>query len=336
MMLSRAARLYAFARGIRRSGRACCHAALLAAGLALLAPVEASAQRAQSADTEFTYDNAAPVWAPGSGPLVQFSEENSVFVQRGLAGPLRKLLEGDGFTTAPLAGGLTREALERGKIVVLVNAYRQDFADYPAMEPPSAYSDEEMAAVRQWVEDGGNLLILADHAPLGGGASQLAESFGFTFLNGHALEEKSARAGFVHVNFEFTPTNGLNIAHAITNGGMGRAPIERYFAFGGQAFIPPEDGTALLTFPSGWSAVFSYSIEAELASAPRIDADGMAQGAVATRGKGRVAVFGETGGFSAQATPNGTKFGFNAPEGKQNPEFILSVFRWLAGYRADE
>ena len=224
--------------------------------------------------------------------------------------------------------------LDKAAIAVLINPLLPTFRDFPAMEPPSAFSDDEIETMRQWVKNGGNLLILADHAPFGGGSSKLAAAFGFTYLNGHAAETAAANEGRLVDHIGFTPSNGLNTDHPITNGGMGRKPVNRFYCFGGQAFIPPDGAVTLLRFPKGWSAIFSYRVHDELNSAPRIDASGMAQGAVADYGKGRIAVFGETAAFSAQLTRYGlAKAGFNTSEGAENPEFILSVLRWLARYK---
>jgi hypothetical protein len=130
----------------------------------------------------------------------------------------------------------------------------------------------------------------------------------------------------------FSPDNGLKTGHSVLDGSTGRQKVTRFQAFGGQSFIPPAEATSLLTIPQGWVALFTYRLEAELATAPRIDASGMSQGAVMDFGNGRLAVFGEAGGFSAQIIDGTERFGFNTPEGAANPEFILATLRWLARF----
>lgn len=310
------------------------HNILLTACLLAVSCVSAHAQwSGQRADTDFAFANATPAYPAGKGPVIVFSSENSEFVQHDLHLALDRLAQGDGFRTRVAEGRLTPDLLEGAGLLVLINPYVPEFRDRPAMDPPSAYSDEEINAVVDWVKGGGALLILADHAPFGGGSSSLAAAFGFTFLNGHVADAAQAENDYVHVEIDFTPDNGLNTTHAITDGGTGRPAIGLFHAFGGQAFIPADDAVTLLRIPQGWTAIFSYRIRQELRSAPRIDAGGMAQGAVLEYGKGRVAVFGETGGFNAQVRTDAQKVGFNTPEGKQNPEFILSVLRWLARFK---
>ncbi|MFZ1815267.1 MAG: DUF4350 domain-containing protein [Rhizobiaceae bacterium] len=301
-----------------------------------LCPVacDALAQKSQGPDLDYAYANASPAWPQGTGPRIVFSGKNSIFVRNGSHKPFARLAREDGYQVLTRDSDIDGEMLEKADILIIINAYQQNFRDFPAMLPPSAFQDSEIDAIHAWVERGGSLLILADHAPLGGGTSKLASTFGFDFLNGHTVEDAAARSGHVHVNNEFTLAAGLNANTPVTDGSTGREKISHFQAFGGQAFIPAPGAIALLTLPQGWSAVFTYRIEPDLNSAPRIDASGMSQGAILDYGKGRVGVFAEAGGFTAQIISDGRRFGFNTPEGRDNPEFVLSLLRWLARFEA--
>lgn len=294
----------------------------------------ALAQRSQAVDRNWSFQNDSPAWQAGSGPQIIFSIKESDFIKTGLHEPLAALARSDGFRTEESDPPLSPVTLQQGSILVLINPYlRSSYRDYPAMLPPSVYADEEIAGIRQWVGAGGALLVIADHAPYGGGSSALAEAFGFSFINGHAIEDAAILEGMVRVRWGFEAGTGLNTGHPVTDGGMGRHPVTRFFAFGGQAFLPPEQATVLLRFPKGWTALFAFDAVREFRTAQRMDASGLAQGAVMDYGKGRVAVFTEAGAFSAQLLPDGRRIGFNTPEGQDNPEFVLSLLRWLSGYR---
>jgi len=298
----------------------------------ILAVSPASAQRAQGRDPSWSFENAEPAWTAGAGPLVAFSRRHSGFVANRSHEPLAQLAASDGMRTTVIDGVEPGEA----KVLVLINNYRPDWREFPAMDPPSAFSDAEIDRVRNWVEGGGALLILADHAPLGGGASKLAAAFGFTFLNGHVAEDRSAEAGYAHVNLDFRPGSGLATNHPVTDGATGRKPIQKFHAFGGQAFIPAAGATTLLAIPQGWSAILAFDVHRNLGSELKIDASGMAQGAAMEFGKGRVAIFGEAGGFSAQLMPGDVRMGFNTAEGAENPEFVVALLRWLVDYRPSD
>lgn len=294
-----------------------------------IAPVLAQSDR-QQPDLAYVFPNSNPAWPAGAGPRIVLSTTESNYVRRGSMDPFARLAEGDGFTVERQQGDLAAALAQGPAILVIANPYLESFADQPAMTPPSAFSPAEIEAVRAWVQGGGSLLLLADHAPFGGGSSELAAAFGFTFLNGHAIEDRAAAAGYNKVSIEFTPGRGLATDHPITDGSTGRAKIARFQAFGGQAFIPAEGAQTLLTIPQGWSAVFTYRLSAERQTAPRIDASGMAQGAAMEFGQGRIAVFTEAGAFTAQVIDGVDRFGFNTAEGRDNPEFILATLRWLA------
>jgi hypothetical protein len=299
------------------------------AALSILA-MPAAAQQ-QGPDLTFAFANTSPAFAVDTGPKIVISAANSRFVKQGSLKPFEKLAQTDGFIitenddlNAALAANTT--------VLVIANPFLESYAQFPAMTPPSAFSIEEIESIRKWVENGGSLLLLADHAPLGGGSSDLAMAFGFQYLNGHTANEAAAQANDRRVNIAFTPDNGLSTGHPIVAGATGRKPVARFQAFGGQSFIPPVGAKPVLTIPQGWSAIFTYRLAAELTTAPRIDASGMSQGATLEYGKGRIAVFAEAGGFSAQLLDGDTPFGFNTPEAAENPEFVLATLRWLARF----
>ncbi len=73
-----------------------------------------------------------------------------------------------------------------------------------------------------------------------------------------------------------------------------------FLDFEGQAIIPPPEAKNLLTIPEGFETLLTFALLRDFHSAPRLDVSGLSQGAVMELGKGRVAVFGETGSFTSQ------------------------------------
>jgi hypothetical protein len=68
------------------------------------------------------------------------------------------------------------------------------------------------------------------------------------------------------------------------------------------------------------------------AQTPRVPAEGMLQGAALTRGRGRVAVFGEAAMFSAQVSGDERRrMGMNMTTASENPQLLLNVMHWLTG-----
>src|SRR6185436_10088602 len=82
-----------------------------------------------------------------------------------------------------------KDALHQGKILVIANALNKRNDNYWVPPYPSAFTDEEITAVRDWVKEGGALLLIADHLPWAAAANKLASAFGVHYSGGHALDE---------------------------------------------------------------------------------------------------------------------------------------------------
>ncbi len=180
-----------------------------------------------------------------------------------------------------------------------------------------AFSPREIEAVRTWVENGGSLLLVADHAPFGAASAGLAAAFGVRM-----------HAGFAEVPGEvsdpllFSAENGRLGEHPILRGNGPGTEVRRVMTFTGQSLDGPAGATVLLRLPP-------TAVEA----VPRGDAlveerAGEAQGLALERGKGRVVVFGEAGMLTAQVA-SWRPFGMNTP-GNDNERLVLNVVRWLA------
>src|SRR5690606_6168533 len=95
----------------------------------------------------------------------------------------------------------------------------------------SAFTADEVEAVRGWVAAGGSLLLIADHMPFAGAAAELGRAFGLEFSDGFAVDESGQGNPFVFTRAD--TTLGL---HPIVEG---RAPDERIdsiVTFTGQGF----------------------------------------------------------------------------------------------------
>src|SRR6185436_2468822 len=200
-------------------------------------------------------------------------------------------------------------------------------------EPPSAFSDAECDAVRDWVRAGGSLLLIADHTPFGATAFALAQRFGVEMGKGYAWTPDEKREPSTTVTY--ARGSGLATNHPITRG------LRRVVAFTGQSLSVPKGATALLTFgdvayestaANGESDVKAFR-EGKPFQARKIT--GRAQALAFAFGKGRVVMTGEAAMFSAQVvrfTDQGKrvefKMGMNVP-GNDNQQFLLNIMRWL-------
>jgi hypothetical protein len=292
----------------------------------LLAVSGARAQ--QVADPDFKPPVEKPAYAAGRGPVVLIDEAHFNFhTATGRYLAFAELLRRDGYVVAASKAKFSPKSLKAGKILVIANALGE--RNQEDWSPPydSAFTDEEVAAVRAWVRGGGALLLIVDHLPMPAAAAKLAQAFGVRFHNGYARDPEAPPGPLV-----FKRADQSLREHAITRGRAANETVESVATFTGSAFQTEKDATPLLILGSSTVSHTPSVAGQRIADAPHSPVGGWYQGAVMRVGKGRVAVFGEAAMFSAQlAGPNRQPMGMNAPIAAQNPQFLLNLLHWLSG-----
>jgi hypothetical protein len=299
---------------------ALCTAACLGA-----APAWSTAVADNSADVSV----AAPAYTKDMGPIVAIDGGHQNFhTLAGRFAPFGRLLSNDGFRVRPLTGAFTAEALADVSILVIANALNPVNVDRWTLPTPSAFTAEEIAAVRTFVENGGSLLLIADHMPWGGAVADLAGAFNVTFFNGFAFYVPEPEAPDY-----FALTDGTLGGDLIMLGRLPTTNVSRVATFTGTAFRAPEGARPLLTLSNDYLILTPQTAWVFPPETPRIPAGGLLQGAAIAHGKGRLAVFGEAAMFTAQVEETDPKIrtGFSAAGADQNKQFTLNVVHWLAG-----
>lgn len=286
----------------------------------------------QVADTVFQPQLGAPAYPGGQGPIVLIDEAHHNFhTAEGRYAPFAQLLRRDGYVVRPAKSAFSTGSLRSAKVLVIANAINAVNERDWIVPTPSAFGADEIRAVHGWVEEGGSLLLIADHLPFGGAEADLAASFGIRFSNGFVLDSSTTQ-GLIR----FRRSDGTLASGPITDGRNAAERIDSVTTFTGQGFQPNPDGKALFTIPPGWVLFLPDTAWRFSAATRRQPAGGLLQGAVTRVGKGRVAAFGEAAMFSAQvAGPARRPMGFNAPEAAQNAQFVLNVMHWLTGLLPD-
>lgn len=294
-------------------------------------PARTQGKQRQSAIEGFAFENLTPAFASQQGPRLLIHRAVSPYVQRGSFEPFKILAESDGFQVAYLNEPVTSANLAGTDLFIIANAYTRNYKNYSTLEAPSVYTDDEIAMLVEWVKKGGSMLILADHSPFAGGTIQLANAFGFTYMTGIAIS-KNSLSERINSHIDFTKENKLLAEHPITDGSSGRKPISHFYAFEGQAIIPPSQATSILTIPSYFETLLGFDPEVDFYSSPRLDSGGLSQGATLEFGNGRLMIMGETGGFTAQIIDGIAGTGFEEPVADENKEFVLAALRWLVKF----
>lgn len=283
----------------------------------------------QVSDPDFKPAIEKPAYAEGKGPVVLIDEAHFNFhTASGRYQSFADLLRRDGYVAQASKEKFSKESLKAGRILVIANALSQRNALNwnPPFDP--SFTDEEIAAVREWVNQGGSLMMMVDHFPMPATAGKLAEAFGVRFHNGYAVDPQAPPGPLL-----YTRASKSLADHLITRGRSEKERIDSVATFTGSAF-QIDRGDPILTF-IGPEAV-SYTPEAfgrpPNKDTPRIPIKGWHQGVVITVGNGRVAIFGEAAMFSAQlAGPQQVPMGMNNSIAKQNPQLLLNVIHWLSG-----
>jgi uncharacterized protein (DUF2249 family) len=282
----------------------------------------------QVADTAFLPVIENPTYTTGEGPVVLVDEAHYNFHTASARYlPFAELLRRDGYVVQPNTTPFEPESLGGAEVLVISNALNERNAEEWSLPTPSAFAPREIEAVRQWVESGGALFLIADHMPFPGAASDLATVFGIDFNNGFAVDTL-ARGPAI-----FRRSDTTLLGHEVTDKSEGMGRIDSVATFTGQAFRSDSPAfQPLLVFDSGYISLMPDTAWVFTDSTKIISVKGWYQGGVLSYGQGRVAVFGEAAMFTAQTVGDEQKrFGMNSDVAEQNLQFLMNIMRWLAG-----
>jgi hypothetical protein len=317
-----------------------CRTWLLAA-VVLFAITARHAAAQQVPDSAFRPPVPRPAYTGDKGPRLCLDEAHHNFhTLDNRFWSFGDLARRDGYRVAPLRAAFDPQSLATCDLLVISNAQWSDreWSEYPS-PTPSAFTDAEIAAVRSWVDQGGRLLLIADHMPLAGSAGRLAAAFGAQFTDGFAYKgfpagaDPATQQAMMSQPTLFLSGDGTLAAHAITRGRDSTERVTQVRSFTGQPFrLDVLGARPVLVLPSDY-----ISLEPRIAwqfesTTPVRPVGGWLQGATLRVGKGRVAFFGEAAMFSAQvAGPQRRPMGMNAPMAEQNARFVLNTLHWLTG-----
>lgn len=277
----------------------------------------------QAPDLEFNTSVENPAYKR-EGPRVLFDEAHHNFhTTDGRYKPFVDLLSNDGYRVVRSRQPFSKTTLNSAKVLVIANALGAEEDDDEGADK-SAFTDEEIQAVQDWVKGGGALLLIADHAPFGGAAGALASSFGVEMSKGYTFDPQNSVAGSPS-HLIFSRENKLLANHPITEGRGEKERLNLLRSFTGQSLKGPEGSAAILLLSATAADRPTYD------SKESVSAAGRAQAIALKFGKGRVLVQGEAAMLSAQISgPDKRTMGMNVP-GNDDRQYVLNVMHWLSG-----
>ena len=289
--------------------------------LLLLTCVTGIAQ--QLPDLEFNTSVANPAYKK-EGARVMFDEAHHNFhTTDGRYKPFVDLLMNDGYRVIRNRQPFSKTTLSSYKILVIANALGAEEDDDEGADK-SAFTDDEITAVEDWIKSGGSLLLIADHAPFGGAAAALANRFGVDMSKGYTFDEKNSVAGSP-TQLIFSRENKLLGNHPITEGRNENERLKLVRSFTGQSLKGPEGSVGILNLADTAADKPTFNAQTSVPAA------GRSQAVALKFGKGRVLVQGEAAMLSAQISgPEKHTMGMNVP-GNDDKQYVLNVVHWLSG-----
>jgi hypothetical protein len=281
-------------------------------------------------DPAFQPTIAQPEYPAGDGPLVLVDRAHHNFH----AGAeqfeqLARLLRADGYRVRGLDEPFGAAALARADVLIIVNGVASRADKEWSLPTSPAFTPNEVEVVRQWVEGGGSLLLIADHMPFPGAMDALARIFGIEFLNGFAIVWEDWDPLVFH------RANGTLGSHPVTNGRRAGERLDHVVTFvSGSAFRPLSNARCVSPLLVMGHGVVSYQPERAwqiTEATPQVPVEGWLQGATLEPGRGRIAVFGEAAMFAGQLVgARGSLVGMNSPGASSNLQLLLNTLHWLS------
>jgi hypothetical protein len=279
----------------------------------------------QISDPDFNPSIKNPAYETGKGSHIYIDESHYNFhTMDGRYKPFADLLIKDGYVVSPLKDSIDTSIPDDADILVISNSLNKLSTENWVQPTQSAFTQDEINNIADWVNKGGSLFLIADHMPFAGAAANLAARFGFTLSDGFAFDTTKSGPDL------FTKENGTLHTSFITEGRNKYETVDSIYSFTGEAIQIPEDAVPVLVLNSNFISLMPDTAWSFNKDTPKIPASGKSQGAVKKFGKGHVAVWGEAAMFSAQlAGENKLKVGMNYPESKHNYQLLLNIIHWL-------
>jgi hypothetical protein len=221
-----------------------------------------------------------------------------------LLAPLVKMASRDGFRVERHRSRFSEGSLEGVRILVVAGARSMPASlEVVARRAgvrtnAAAFNRSEVEAVREWVGNGGGLLLAV--------GDEISARQSVPLLEGLGMRLTSAAGPGPRV---YERRNDTLLPHPVTDGRKYEETALRVFTYGGPEFAPPQGVRPFLE--------------------PGV---GRAQGVAFELGKGRVAVFADPICLTAlrrSAEHNSDRFGMSAP-GAYNTDLAINTLRWLA------
>jgi hypothetical protein len=293
----------------------------------LLISVFSSAQMLN--DSPFNANVSNPKYKLGKGPSILIDAAHHNFIiEMGLIKPLVDVLHADGYITKIDSQVFTKNYLSKYKTLVIMPAMPFKFGTKNIINDEITFTNEELTILQDWVNQGGSLLMLSEHAPIDKSMTPLFNKFGITTTTGiiydSAYCDTSIKLSTNQTYIQYTTENGLlNTNHPITQGQNSTEAIHRIVVYGGSGMIGQAYTNIFRTSPYATIRKWSGNLPSGTVSSQCLAGE---------FGKGRLVALGDCNGFTAMYINSGGKK-YSAGMQVNNydwKQFVLNTFHWLS------
>jgi hypothetical protein len=294
---------------------------------------------------------ANPAYKTSHPKLAIDQAHGNIHTKDGLFQPFAQLAANDGYQVVANTNAFTQDSLKGIDVLVISNPLGTLSNDNSNSTP--AFTPAECDAVYDWVQHGGTLFLIADHAPIGDAAQPLAQRFGTTLGNNVVFDTNPDNFTEDHATvLVFSDRNHFLGQSPIMQGRNDAERIHRLVAFTGESVSIPKGATALLILsPTAGVVSNGQDLEpmfdkdaakakaAREAALKRAPAGAQSMAVAFLSGKGRVVISGEAGMMTAQVFEEKQKdgsmkvvgaMGWEVP-GNDDRQYVLNILHWLSG-----
>jgi hypothetical protein len=195
----------------------------------------------QRADSSFDTSVANPAFIERHPRVLIDAAHNNSSKSDGLYKPFAEILQNDGLIVHKNRNVIQRQVLDKYDLLVIVNARGKKH------KFDTAFSQSEQDCIYEWVNDGGSLLLIADHYPFGSAVADLSEKFSVTMSKGEVLDSLNYDASSTDKGqLVFSDANKLLPESPIKNGKSEKERVHKIITFTGQSLFVADTGAIIL------------------------------------------------------------------------------------------
>lgn len=296
--------------------------------LILLAACIARTEWPVSNDTAFEATVETPTYPESDGPTILLDGgHHNFFIQWDFIKPFADLAEADGYQPVIDDQTFTAGYLAEFDIVMIIMALPFDFTTKTEVTTETTFTNAEIAALYDWVEAGGSLLVFSEHAPFDQAINPLLNRFGITSSVGTVVDEEPQDTTLGLHRIVFSRENGfLNEEHPIIKGRNMSEAIDSVVTFGGSSLTG-----------EGYANLLQLSPTAKNQEHPTgVGPIGMgnSQALAGSAGEGKIVALADSNGFTAMNFKLEDGSSLSAGMNTENhdwKQFVLNVLHWLSG-----